>query len=106
MRTSFCKQKEIVTIKLSMDEFRNLEYETERDDTNMVWNIIEECQNAISYVPNRASEDEFDVEDLDDILEELGDGTQPQENIRPHSNTQPSFSETFTGRVSMNRPDF
>ena len=100
MRTSFCKQKEIVTIRLSMDEFRNLEYETERDDTNMVWNIIEECQNAISYVPNRASEDEFDVEDLDDILEEL------EENIRPHSNTQPSFSETFTGRVSMNRPDF
>ena len=100
MRTSFCKQNSIVTIKLSMDEFRNLEYETERDDTNMVWNIIEECQNAISYVPNRASEDEFDVEDLDDILEEL------EENIRPHSNTQPSFSETFTGRVSMNRPDF
>ena len=100
MRASYCKQNSIVTIRLSMDEFRNLEYETERDDTNMVWNIIEECQNAISYVPNRASEDEFDVEDLDDILEEL------EENIRPHSNTQPSFSETFTGRVSMNRPDF
>ena len=100
MRTSFCKQNSIVTIRLSMDEFRNLEYETERDDTNMVWNIIEECQNAISYVPNRASEDEFDVEDLDDILEEL------EENIRPHSNTQPSFSGTFTGRISMNRPDF
>ena len=42
MRTSFCKQKNVVTIKLERQEFEDLKYETERDDTNMVWNIIEE----------------------------------------------------------------
>ena len=64
MRTSYCKQKNVVTIKLERQEFEDLKYETERDDTNMVWNIIEECDNVIER-PER-----YDIGHLSDILDE------------------------------------
>ena len=64
MRTSYCKQKNVVTIKLERQEFEDLKYETERDDTNMVWNIIEACDNVIER-PER-----YDIGHLSDILDE------------------------------------
>ena len=64
MRTSYCKQKNVVTIKLERQEFEDLKYETERDDTDMVWSIIESCDNVIE-TPER-----FNIDHLSDLLDE------------------------------------
>ena len=68
MRASYCKQKEIVTIKLSMDEFETMRNEeAERDEISFIWSIIEECDNAIrSY----HSSDSYNINHLSNVLDE------------------------------------
>ena len=48
MRTSYCKQNKMVTIRLSEDEFYTLKNDTENDSPEMVWEIIGQCDNAMS----------------------------------------------------------
>ena len=71
MRTSYCKQKNVVTIKLERQEFEDLRYETEKNDTGMIWNIIEECVNVIERPEERP--ERYNIDHLSYILDEAED---------------------------------